>query len=351
VCWTGASGNAVLGTRAIAVGNLILTLTDTGDAIAFAQDGSEAWRINLASVGEGLLGGLATDGSLVFVGTPTGLVALSATDGSTAWTYTIDPGPQRAAAGVFSPVLAGDGVAALVYTSENRRSVTRRLVSLDRATGTETWSQDIFGDIPAGPLSADDRSIAVAEGDGSIVLRNVADGSEQLRVQVGDLGALAATPIALTRDDFVVGLNTGVVTARFREDGTQRWTMTPASGRVAAVTVNGTYAFINGVTALYSLDAASGTQVWEAPIQDAPPPFAYQTIPAVVDGSVIVGTTDVNGPGALLAFDALSGEPRWRTEVGLFGAIFSPIVSGEWIYAPSFDLVGSGGLLAFGMPG
>ena len=69
------------------------------------------------------------------------------------------------------------------------------------------------------------------------------------------------------------------------------------------------------------------------------------------DTSLILGTTDINDPGALLAFDAGTGAPIWRVDLELYGAIFSPVVAGERIYAPSFDLAGSGGVLAFGMPG
>lgn len=350
LCWTGSSGNAVLGTRVLVVGDQVLTLTDTGEAIKFAPDGTEAWRVSLAEVGTGMLGGVATDGSLLFVGTPTGLVALSPADGSSTWTAAIDPGPMPVNTGVFSPVVAGPYVVALVYTSDSRRATARALVAYDRATGAQAWSQPVFSDIPAGPTSADDRSVAVAEGDGSLVLRDTATGDEQLRLLVGDLGSPGATPIALTRDDLIVGLRDGRVVAHSRSDGAARWEMTPASGRVAAVTVNGPFAFVNGVTALYSLDAASGAQAWEAPIQESPPPFAYQPIPAVVDGMVIVGTTDINAPGALIAFDAASGGVVWRVDLDLYGAIFSPVVAGERIYAPSFDLVGSGGVLAFGRP-
>ena len=64
----------------------------------------------------------------------------------------------------------------------------------------------------------------------------------------------------LTRDDLLVGLTDNSVTARSRSDGAERWRMQPASGFVAAVAVNGPYAFVNGETTLYALDAANGTQ-------------------------------------------------------------------------------------------
>jgi outer membrane protein assembly factor BamB len=67
---------------------------------------------------------------------------------------------------------------------------------------------------------------------------------------------------------------------------------------------------------------------------------------------VILGTSDINNPAALIAFDALTGAQVWRTDLpDMYGAIFSPIVLDGRIYAPSFNLVSDGGVLAFGMPG
>ena len=59
-----------------------------------------------------------------------------------------------------------------------------------------------------------------------------------------------------------------------------------------------------------------------------------------MDGLVILGTSDINNPGALIAFDAATGEQNWRVDLDMYGAIFSPVVVGERIYAPSFNLVG-----------
>jgi len=351
LCWTGTDGGAVLGTRAFIVGLEVLTLTDAGDAIAFAPDGTEIWRVNLVPEGNGMLGGLATDGTTIYVGTPTGLVALSAVDGSTLWTFAIDPGPQAALAGVYSPVIAGSSVIASVYSSDSRRSLDRQLIALDRGTGSQVWAQELSPGQPAGPLTADATTVAVVEGDNTLVLRDVVTGDDQLRVAVEDLGNATVTPVVLTRDDLIVGLAGGTVTTRTRADGTERWSMAASSRLVASITVNGAFAFVNGVTTLYAVDAGTGAPAWEAPIQESPPPFAYQPIPAVVDGLIIVGTTDINATGALQAFDAATGAQAWRVDVDMYGAIFSPVVAGERIYAPSFDLVGSGGLLAFGMPG
>lgn len=352
LCWTGTDGNAVLGTRIVAVGDTIFALGDAGEGIAFNPDGTEAWRVPLADISQGMLGGIATDGTNIYAGTPTGLVALSPADGSTVWTYAIEPGGRNAAStGVFSPVIAGDNVAILVYTSDSRTQIQRSIAAISRADGTQVWSQPIVNDIPAGALTADGTSVAVAEGDGSLVLRDTATGETQLTVSVQDLGAMVTTPIVLTRDDALFGDSNGAVQARSRSDGAQKWTMTPASGLAAAVTANGQYAFINGYTNLYAVDAGTGAQVWEAEMQSSAPPFGYEPIPAVVDGLVILGTSDINNPAALVAWDAATGAQAWRTDLpDMYGAIFSPIVLDGRIYAPSFNLVSDGGVLAFGTP-
>jgi outer membrane protein assembly factor BamB len=353
LCWTGTDGNAVLGTRIVAVNDRVFALGDAGEAISFNADGTEAWRVPLADISQGMLGGLASDGTNLYVGTPTGLLAMNPADGSTVWTYTIDPGGRNAAStGVFSPVIAGDNVAALVYTSDSRTQIQRAIVAISRADGSQVWSQSIVNDIPAGALTADGSTVAVAEGDGSLVLRDAATGETQLSVSVQDLGAMVTTPVVLTRDDAIFGDSNGAVQARSRSDGAQKWTMTPTSGLAAAVTANGQYAYINGYTNLYAVDAGTGAQVWEAQMQASAPPFGYEPIPAIVDGQVILGTSDINNPAALIAFDALTGAQVWRTDLpDMYGAIFSPIVLDGRIYAPSFNLVSDGGVLAFGLPG
>lgn len=352
LCWTGSDGNAVLGTRIVAVGDTIFALGDAGEGIAFNADGTEAWRVPLADISQGMLGGIATDGTNIYAGTPTGLVALSPADGSTVWTYAIDPGGRNAAStGIFSPVIAGDHVAVLVYTSDSRTQIQRSIAAISRADGTQVWSQPIVNDIPAGALTADGTSVAVAEGDGSLVLRDTVTGETQLTISVQDLGAMVTTPIVLTRDDALFGDSNGAVQARSRSDGAQKWTMTPDSGLAAAVTANGQYAFINGYTNLYAVDAGTGAQVWKAEMQSSAPPFGYEPIPAVVDGLVILGTSDINNPAALIAWDAATGAQAWRTDLpDMYGAIFSPIVLDGRIYAPSFNLVSDGGVLAFGTP-
>lgn len=352
LCWTGSDGNAVLGTRIVAVGDMVFALGDAGEGIAFNADGTEAWRVPLADISQGMLGGIATDGTNIYAGTPTGLVALSPADGSTVWTYAIDPGGRNAAStGIFSPVIAGDHVAVLVYTSDSRTQIQRSIAAISRADGTQVWSQPIVNDIPAGALTADGTSVAVAEGDGSLVLRDTVTGETQLTISVQDLGAMVTTPIVLTRDDALFGDSNGAVQARSRSDGAQKWTMTPDSGLAAAVTANGQYAFINGYTNLYAVDAGTGAQVWKAEMQSSAPPFGYEPIPAVVDGLVILGTSDINNPAALIAWDAATGAQAWRTDLpDMYGAIFSPIVLDGRIYAPSFNLVSDGGVLAFGTP-
>lgn len=131
-------------------------------------------------------------------------------------------------------------------------------------------------------------------------------------------------------------------------DGSCLWSSIPAPGLAAAVTLQDDTLFVNGVTQLYALDAATGEQRWRTAIQKSPAPFAYQPVPAVVEGLAILGTSDVSAEAELIAWDMESGEVAWRVATGIFGAILSPIVSGGRVYAAALDIDQKGGLFAFG---
>ena len=65
--------------------------------------------------------------------------------------------------------------------------------------------------------------MAVTEGDGSLVLRDVATGEAQLSVSVQQIGAQRpVTPVVLTRDDLLFGDTNGAVQALSRSGRARR---------------------------------------------------------------------------------------------------------------------------------
>lgn len=70
--------------------------------------------------------------------------------------------------------------------------------------------------------------------------------------------------------------------------------------------------FVHGMTGSVSaFDADSGTRLWHVPGTDVEPLYHTSMSPLVLDDSVVVHVGGHND-GALTAFDAASGEVRWR---------------------------------------
>ncbi|SDQ15057.1 PQQ-binding-like beta-propeller repeat protein [Halopelagius longus] len=100
-----------------------------------------------------------------------------------------------------------------------------------------------------------------------------------------------------------------------REKPSVRWDVEGGwpTGRIAVV---GDTAYVPLADSLRALDTASGEEKWRVGTRedtDANYGSPQFTSPAVVDGTVYVGTTDRRG---LLALDAASGEERWRWNPG-----------------------------------
>jgi outer membrane protein assembly factor BamB len=349
ICWIGTSGNAALGARVIALDELVITFSDQNEVVAFPSDGAEVWRIPLGQPGQGLPGGLATDGHLVFAAAPVGLVALDPSDGSEAWEIAVQQRAVTGATGARDPAWADGRVFVVLDSALEGRALDRSLMAVDAEGGAELWRVTLDPTLPAGPVSADADTVVVWDGYGTLYAFEPEDGSQRWQLTVEQLGSPPEAQVSLGDDTLVTSLVGSGVIALSIADGALRWTFDPASGVTAAVTLQDERVYVNGVTELYALDAGDGSLLWSAPIQPVPPPFAYRPVPAVADDLVILGTTDVDTAAELIAFDTSDGSERWRTEVEIFGALLSPIVTGGRVYAPAFDVNGEGGLYAFGL--
>lgn len=350
-CWVGASGNAVLGIRAIALGDLVVTFSDQNEVVAFPRDGSETWRVPLGEPGRGLPGGLDTDGQLVYAAAPIGLVALDPADGSQAWSIPVQQQAVSGATGARTPAVVGDQVYAVLDSAVGSSgTIERSLIAAEATSGAEVWRFTLDPTLPAGAVSANADVVVVWDGRGTLFAIEPEDGGVRWQLPVEDLGLPPESQASLDADTLVTSLVGGLVVALSTEDGSRLWEFDPPSGETAAVTLQGSRVIVNGVTELYALDANDGSLQWSAPVQPTPPPFEYEPVPAVTDELVVLGTTDVDTAAELIAFDLDDGSERWRTEVEIFGALLSPIVTGGRVYAPAFDVNGAGGLYAFGSP-
>ena len=351
LCWVGATGNAVLGIRAVALGDRVVTFSDQNEVVAFPPDGAEVFRVPLGEPGQGTPGGLYTDGELVFAAATIGLVALDPADGSEVWSIPVDQRPIAGSTGAETPVAVGGFVYAVLNSAAGADNVDRWLIAVNAASGEENWRVSLDPTLPAGPVSADEERVTVWDGRGTLFMFDAADGTELWQVPVEDLGLPPAAQSTMADGTIVTALAGGEVAALSTEDGSERWRFVPPSGFASSVTIGGGSVYVDGETELYALDASDGSSLWTAAIQDVPAPFGYQPVPAVVDDLVILGTSDVDANAALVGYDAADGSERWRSPVEVFGAILSPIVTGGRVYAPVFDINLEGGLYAFGSPG
>lgn len=139
--------------------------------------------------------------------------------------------------------------------------------------------------------------------------------------EVEGLNGMSATPAVV---DGVVyfGDWDGVARAVDAETGEERWSTELDGGPImSSVTIDGDAAYVTTSQTLYRLDRASGDVVWEAVSSDHGLAISPAS-PVVAEGLVLQGTAsgelmvpveDYSFRGSVAAFDAETGEERWRT--------------------------------------
>jgi outer membrane protein assembly factor BamB len=116
----------------------------------------------------------------------------------------------------------------------------------------------------------------------------------------------------------------------WRHDYAAPYTMNPAArghgpGPKSTPAVAGDRVFTFGISGILSAhDIATGKLLWRTEAPPAPPEFGTAMSP-IVDGALVIVHLGANDQGALTAFDAASGKPRWRW-TGDGPAYASPVV-------------------------
>jgi outer membrane protein assembly factor BamB len=116
----------------------------------------------------------------------------------------------------------------------------------------------------------------------------------------------------------------------WRHDYAAPYTMNPAArghgpGPKSTPAVAGDRVFTFGISGILSAhDIATGKLLWRTEAPLAPPEFGTAMSP-IVDGALVIVHLGANDQGALTAFDAASGKPRWRW-TGDGPAYASPVV-------------------------
>ena len=135
-------------------------------------------------------------------------------------------------------------------------------------------------------------------------------------------GAFESTPVVAGNTMYVTSAG-GRVIALNAATGEELWTFDPAPEVVTlccgpttgGVSIYGDRVYVASLDArLIALDARTGTMVWERPLADPEAGYSATMAPLAVGGQVFVGVTGERYGirGFLAAFDARSGQERWR---------------------------------------
>ncbi len=136
---------------------------------------------------------------------------------------------------------------------------------------------------------------------------------------------MEATPIVVNGRMYVTG-SWSIVYALDAENGTELWRYDPQVPKSWAryaccdvvnrgVAVWNDSVFVGTIDGwLVALDAASGDELWRTDTIDRQPPYTITGAPRVVNGLVIIGNggADLGVRGYVTAYDAVTGEQRWR---------------------------------------
>jgi|GEM_PF-1884280 len=255
VLWTYDGIDAWVGVGPTVVGDTFYAAAEDGSVHAIDRhEGELRWR---EAVGDGLNPGLTVSYGTVFVSDGRA-IAVDAADGSIRWRSSDDTHDHRG-----NPAIAGRRVC---YGTDDG------IVALDVVDGSLDWATDVPG--------------------GSSFEEVVFDGT---RLYAGDLGE-------------------GLVTALDPRDGEVRWTYDDHGQRtVDAPTVAegvvfvSTFDFYEDSVGLHAVDATDGTHRWSVEATTD----LFWSAPTVYDGVVYVG----DHQGQVSAFDATSGDRRWRAPV------------------------------------
>ncbi|WP_192498338.1 outer membrane protein assembly factor BamB family protein [Halorussus halophilus] len=245
----------------------------------------------------------AVDDNMLFVGT-SDLEAKNVETGSDAWTFQTD----EDAGALPSPTVAGG----TVYVPGAIDDPT--IYAVDAADGSEKWRFQTTADVRVPVAFSDgDTGIVFALDESPTLFALDGKSGEELWTRSLDRSDPGIAPTVI-EGRLYVGSADGGVYAIDPNSGETVWRQQDGIG--GAVAGGAGTLFVAGRDAIGALDAADGSVQWQTSTGDLKP-----GPPAVTNDAVYVGDTSRTGDGAVVAFDATSGEERWRVQTRqvLFG--------------------------------
>ena len=343
----GNSDRSRITSSPVVAAGVVYTLDAGGRVQASAsENGAVLWQADITPIGEadgaeGFGGGLAIDGSNLYVTTGFGeLLSLDASTGAVNWRYQFDAplrgGPTVSAGRVF--VMAANDVA----------------YAIDGARGKLSWS--LRGPQGTGPVTMGGSSPAIS---GSNVVLPYSAGrsvgattggtgrwsSDVNAVRLSDvramIGGLPGAPVIAGGQVYMANAG-GKITALRVTNGSELWSL-PAGATDAPAVIGGAVFIMSDASQLLRIDAASGRVIWATQLPEFAKPakrkgFIAHYGPVVAGGQVVVAGTD----GRLRFFDPVSGAETYSADLPN-GAASAPVVAAGVLYV----LNQKGKLLAF----
>jgi outer membrane protein assembly factor BamB len=272
---------------------------------AGAQTGTIRWTADTGSaVGSGVV--VAADGT-IYVGAADGkLYAVSGT-GAVKWSTAVGPALDPTV-----PAIAHDGTVYLVSKDANVTAVS--------PSGAVAWRAAIGGSAYTAPAVAPDGTLYLGGGKGPTSLTALdKTGKRRWQFTTG-LDVYAAPAIALD-GSVLIGSEDKQFYA-VDPAGTQRWKFNVGDGAQSAIVAPNGWVYFAGKTSVCAVDG-NGALKWVAQTKtDASTPALGP------DGTVYAVQS---GDGLVIAFDGVTGKPKWGTAIGAVNAANQPILGADGV--------------------
>ncbi|MBL9135858.1 MAG: PQQ-binding-like beta-propeller repeat protein [Verrucomicrobiales bacterium] len=271
------------------------------------------------------------------------------------------PTGQRRFLGWFGDVAGTNNPLTVVIHSN-----IQAIAAFETAVGEKLWERPLAGAVAGTPAIDGDGTIYLATTDGNVDALDPFLGTLRWRFTAG--GAFQASPALDSLGRVFIGCGNSRFYALDGATGAQRWRYSAGAAVMssAALTSDGTVIFGSLDKQVHALDAATGAQRWTYDVGDR-----VESSPVLTpEGAVILGTGNPNARGGsvvcldvntgelrwtnnvvwsvggslalgadnsvlcangngreLIAFDRISGQRRWATEVGAVWHLNSPVFS------------------------
>jgi len=198
------------------------------------------------------------------------------------------------------------------------------IYALDAAEGSVMWKYRT-GDNALSSPAVNDGTVFVGSRDGNIYALDTSSGALQWRYKAGK--RVVSGP-AVGDGTVYIGLRDGSICALDATEGTLKWKY-KSIGNVynSQDIVDGTIYTASNLGYFHALNAAAGTVKWRKYFLSG----SFHTSPAVKDGTVYVGSFDMNINHYIFAIDTAEGKLKWKFETHSF-IDASPAVADNMVY-------------------